>query len=83
VDPRKAELVAKLHARRAKLDRTLESLDEHVTELRELPARVEAQARQIGRWTAIVVGVTAVALVSILMIRTFVRPRARARRRRS
>ncbi len=78
MDPRKAELIQTIRARRAKLDDTLGALDTRVTELAQLPARVRAEVRRIGRWTAIVVGVSAVTLASVLLVRALVRPRHRA-----
>ncbi len=82
MDQRKSELIAKIRARREQLDRTLGQLDERVTEIRELPMRIRADVQRIGRLTAIVVGVTAVALVSVLITRAIMRPRSRGRRRR-
>lgn len=84
MDPRKAELIARIRDRRAALDATIGQLDERVTDLVQLPARVRAQARSVARWTSIVVGVTAVTLASVLLVRALTRPRARGwgRRRR-
>jgi hypothetical protein len=81
VDPRKAQLIAQIRERRGRLDHTLAQLDQRVGEIRELPMRIRADVARIGRWTAIVVGVTAVALLSVLITRAIVRPRGRARTR--
>jgi len=81
VDARKGELVAKLRERREKLGRTLDELDARVTEIRQLPMRIRADVQRIGRLTAIVVGVTAVALASVLITRAVMRSRAPTRRR--
>jgi hypothetical protein len=51
-----------------------------VDELRALPMKIRADVARIGRWTAIVVGVTAVALASVLITRAVMRPRGRRRR---
>lgn len=80
MDARKGELVAKLRERREKLGRTLDELDARVTEIRQLPMRIRADVQRIGRLTAIVVGVTAVALASVLITRAVMRPRGRRRR---
>jgi len=76
VDRRKDQLIAKIRERREKLDRTLGELDERIVEIRQLPMRIRADVARIGRWTAVVVGVTAVALVSVLLTRAILRPRA-------
>jgi tetrahydromethanopterin S-methyltransferase subunit G len=81
VDPRKAQLVAQIRERRERLDHTLAQLDQRVTEIRQLPMRIRADVTRIGRLTAIVVGVTAVVLASVLITRAIVRPRGRARSR--
>lgn len=79
MDRRKGELVARLRERREKLGRTLDDLDARVAEIRELPMRIRAEVQRIGRLTAIVVGVTAVALASVLITRAVMRPRRRRR----
>lgn len=77
---RKAELVAQIHDRRAKLDATFEELDVRVTELGRLPAKIRDDVVKVGRWTAIVVAVTTVAIASVLVTRALVRARSRGRR---
>lgn len=76
---RKAELVAQISDRRAKLDATFEELDARVTELGRLPAKIRNDVVKVGRWTAIVVAVTAVTLASVLVARAMIRARGRGR----
>jgi transcription elongation GreA/GreB family factor len=78
---RKAQLVAQLRERRAKLDATFEELDARVTELGQLPAKIRDDVVKVGRWTAIVIAVTAVTLVSVLVARALIGSRAGRRRR--
>jgi hypothetical protein len=78
---RKAELVAKIHDRRAKLDSTFDELDARITEVSRLPAKLRDDVVKLGRWTAIVVAVTAVALTSVLVARALIGRRGRAHRR--
>ena len=80
MDQRKAELIARIREKRERIDRTLGELDDRVAEIRALPMRIRADVVRIGRWTAIVVGVTAVALASVLITRAVMRPRRRRRR---
>lgn len=80
MDARKGELVARLRERREKLGRTLDELEARVDDIRQLPMRIRADVQRIGRLTAIVVGVTAVALASVLITRAVMRPRGRRRR---
>lgn len=77
---KKAELVAQIHDRRAKLDATFEALDVRVTELGRLPAKIRDDVVKVGRWTAIVVAVTTVAIASVLVARALVRARGRRHR---
>lgn len=79
---RKAELVAQIHDRRAKLDATFDELDARVTELGRLPAKIRDDVVKVGRWTAIVVAVTAVTLASVLVARALIGARGRGRGRR-
>lgn len=72
---RKDELVAKIRERRARLDRTLASLDDKVAVINATKDRVV----RVGRLTAIAVGVVAVTLTAAYLIRALVRPR-RSRR---
>ncbi len=79
---RKAELVAKIHESHARLDATFDELDARFTEVARLPAKLRADAATLGRWTAIVVAVTAVALASVLVARALIGSRGRDRGRR-
>ena len=72
---RKDELVAKNRERRARLDRTLASLDDRDAVIAATKDRVV----RIGRLTAIAVGVVAVTLTAAFLIRALVRPRGRRR----
>jgi hypothetical protein len=72
---RKDELVAKIRERRARLDRTLASLDDRVAVIAATKDRVV----RVGRLTAIAVGVVAVTLTAAFLIRALVRPRGRRR----
>lgn len=81
MNPRKAELVAQIRDRRAKLDATFEQLDARVTELGQLPAKTLDDVVKVGRWTAIVVAVTAVTLASVLVVRALMKAQSRGRRR--
>jgi len=76
----KAELVAQIRDRRAKLDATFEQLDARVTEIKLLPAKIRGDVVKVGRWTAIVVAVTAVTIASVLLARALIKPRSRRRR---
>ena len=78
---RKAELIAQIHDRRAKLEATFDELDARVTELGRIPAKIRDDVVKVGRWTAIVVAVTAVTLASVLVARALIRARGRGRRR--
>lgn len=78
---RKAELVAKIHERHAKLDATFEELDARITEITQIPAKLRDDVVKLGRWTAIVVAVTTIALASMFLTRALMRPRGRGRRR--
>jgi hypothetical protein len=72
---RKDELLAKIRDRRARLDRTLERLDERVARIGEVKDRVV----RVGRWTAVAVGVVAVTLTASFLIRALLRPGRRRR----
>jgi hypothetical protein len=78
---RKAQLVAQIRDRRAKLDATFEELDARVTELGQLPAKIRDDVVKVGRWTAIVIAVTAVTLASVLLARALIGSQGRGRRR--
>lgn len=78
---RKAQLVAQIRDRRAKLDATFEELDARVTELGQLPVKIRDDVVKVGRWTAIVIAVTAVTIASVLVARALIGPRSRGRRR--
>ena len=81
MNQRKAELVARIHDRHAKLDATFEELGARINEVARLPAKLRADVVKLGRWTAIVVAVTAVALASMLVTRALIGRRDRGRRR--
>lgn len=78
---RKAALVEQIRERRAKLDATFEQLEGRVTELGLMPAKIRHDVVKVGRWTAIVVAVTAVTIASMLVARAFIKARARGRQR--
>jgi phosphopantetheine adenylyltransferase len=75
VESRKDELIAKIRERRARLDRTMATIDDRIAVIRE----VKDRAVKIGRLTAIVVAVTTVTLASVLLVRALTRPRDRGR----
>jgi hypothetical protein len=77
--PRKAELVEQIRGRRAKLDATFEELGARVTEIGLMPAKIRNDVVRVGRWTAIVVAVTAASIVSVLLARAFIEARGRRR----
>jgi len=72
---RKDLLIAKIRDRRANLDRSLATLEERFEELREIKDRV----LRVGRLTAIAVGVVAVTLTAVYLLRAILRPRGRRR----
>jgi hypothetical protein len=73
VESRKDELIARIRERRARLERTMATIDDRIAVIGEMKDR----AVKIGRVTAIIVAVTTVALASALLVRAFTRPRAR------
>lgn len=76
---RKAALVEQIRDRRAKLDATFEQLGARVTEIGLMPAKIRDDVVKVGRWTAIVVAVTAVTIASVLLARAFIEARGRRR----
>lgn len=73
MESRKDELIARIRERRARLERTMATIDDRIAVIGEMKDR----AVKIGRVTAIIVAVTTVALASALFVRAFTRPRAR------
>jgi phosphopantetheine adenylyltransferase len=65
VEKRKDELMAKIRERRAKLDRTMEQLDDRIAVIGE----IKDTALRTGRLAAIVVAISTVALASVLLLR--------------
>ena len=74
-ESRKDMLIAKIRDRRARLDRTLASLEARIAVIGE----VKDRALRVGRLTAIAVGVVAVTLTAAFLLRAMVRPRGRRR----
>jgi hypothetical protein len=69
VESRKDELTAKIRERRAKLDRTMEQLDDRIAVIGE----IKDTALRTGRLAAIVVAVSAVMIASALLVRAVAR----------
>lgn len=65
MESRKDELTAKIRERRAKLDRTMEQLDDRIAVIGE----IKDTALRTGRLAAIVVAVSAVLIASALLLR--------------
>ena len=74
-ESRKDMLIAKIRDRRARLDRSLASLEARIAVIGE----VKDRALRVGRLTAIAVGVVAVTLTAAFLLRAMVRPRGRRR----
>jgi hypothetical protein len=74
-ESRKDMLIAKIRDRRARLDRSLASLEERVAVIGE----VKDRALRVGRLTAIAVGVVAVTLTAAFLLRAILRPLGRRR----
>lgn len=75
MESRKDELIARIRERRARLERTMATIDDRIAVI----GQVKDRAVKIGRVTAIVVAVTTVTLASVLLVRALVRPRRRGR----
>lgn len=69
METRKDELTAKIRERRAKLDRTMEQLDDRIAVIGEIKDR----ALQTGKIAAIVIAVSTVTLASLWLLRTVAR----------
>lgn len=69
MESRKDELTAKIRARRAKLDRTMEQLDDRIAVVGE----IKDTALRTGRLAAIVVAISTVTLASVLVLRALSR----------
>jgi hypothetical protein len=65
VESRKDELTAKIRERRAKLDRTMEQLDDRIAVIGE----IKDTALRTGRLAAIVIAISTVTLASVLLLR--------------
>lgn len=74
-DARKQLLLARIRDSRARLDRTMASIDDRVAALVD----VKDRALRVGRWTAIVVGVVTVTLATSFLLRAIIGPRRRRR----
>ena len=75
LDDRKRQLLAKIRDGRARIDRTMASIEQRIATVVE----VKDRALRYGRMTAIVVGVVAVTLATSLLLRAIVGPRRRRR----
>jgi hypothetical protein len=74
-ESRKDMLIAKIRDRRARLDRSLASLEDRIAVI----SQVKDRALRAGRWTVVAVGVVAVTLTAALLLRAIMRPRGRRR----
>jgi putative ribosome biogenesis GTPase RsgA len=65
VESRKDELIAKIRERRARLERTMATLDDRIAVIGE----VKEKAMKTGRIVVIVIAVSTAALASLLLLR--------------
>ena len=75
METRKDELTAKIRERRAKLDRTMEQLDDRIAVIGE----IKDKALKTGRVAAIVVAISTVTLATLLLLRAVSRRLSRPR----